>query len=149
MRVAVLQEFYTDAYSFKCLSWPQIADTLEQRTVRILAGQLKRQDDPLIAALKGICATNKVVFEAGNPHPVCFLGGIGTLTGEISELIEVPCKRKDTMAVIPRVNGKKVQIMITGVSKCFFGLHGTQSIRSDAKIKERSAKHMKKRGTKK
>ena len=34
--------------------------------------------------------------------------------------------------------------LIPGVSKCFFGLHGTQSIRSDAKLKERSAKSFKK-----
>ena len=53
------------------------------------------------------------------------------------------------MAEIPEVKGKPTQIQIGGVSKCFFGLHGTQSIRSDAKIKERTANRNKKREAKK
>ena len=72
---------------------------------------------------------------------------IGKITGETSKVIHLG-KRFNTRVVIPRVNGKKVQIMIPGVSKCFFGLHGTQSIRSDAKIKERQAKRNQTRRTK-
>ena len=96
MRVAVFQQFYTDAYTFKCLTWEQIAATLDHRTVRILAGQLKPPDDPLIAALKGICATNTVVFEHKNSNPVCFLGDIGRFTGTISNVMQ------------DRLEGKKV-----------------------------------------
>ena len=49
---------------------------------------------------------------------------------------------------IPEVKGKPTQIQIGGVSKCFFGLHGSHNIRSDAAIKARKAKHNQARLTK-
>ena len=52
------------------------------------------------------------------------------------------------MAVIPEVKGKTPQVLIKGVSKSFFGLHGSRSIRSDAKIKERQATRNERRQTK-
>ena len=149
MRFAILQQPFWESYAYETFEWSQVADMLEYKTVRFVAGHLKNKDDPLIAALKGRCATRTVVFEQHNLHPVCFLGAVGKTTGTIFDLKYERCDGEiNTMAEIPEVKGKPTQILIEGVSKCFFGLHGSQSIRSDSAIKARQAKHIQARLTK-
>ena len=53
------------------------------------------------------------------------------------------------MVTIPTVNVKEAQIPFPGVYKCYFGLHGAQSIRSNAKkIERHAARNNRKRGNK-
>ena len=46
MRLAILHKRYNDAWCYPCYSWAQIAELLEYKTVRILAGQLKNKTTP-------------------------------------------------------------------------------------------------------
>ena len=150
MRFAILHEPFWDSQWYEPFDWSQVADMLDHKTVRFVTGHLKPKGDPLIAALKGRCATRTVVFEQHNLHPVCCLGGVGKTTGTIFDISHEHCEGKiNTMAVIPEFRGKRTKIQIPGVSKCVFGLHGSQCIRSDAKIRERQAKRNQTRRTKK
>ena len=149
MRFAILQQPFWESTWYKTFEWSQVADMLDHKTVRFVTGHLKPKGDPLIAALKGRCATRTVVFEHHNLHPVCFLGAVGKTTGTIFDVKYEHCDGKiNTMAAIPEVKGKTPQVLIRGVSKFFFGLHGSRCIRSDAKIKERQATRNERRPTK-
>ena len=142
MRFAILHEPFWDSQWYPPFDWSQVADMLDHKAVRFVTGHLKPKGDPLIAALKGRCATRTVVFEQHNLHPVCFLGAVGKTTGTIfDEKIEHCDGKINTMAAIPEVKGKPTKIQIDGVSKCLFALHGTNCIRSDERTQARKAKH--------
>ena len=117
--------------------------------MRFVAGHLKKKDAPLIAALKGRCATRTVVFEQHNLHPVCFLGDFQRFTGAYSKVRKAEFEGKtSTMPAIPEVKGKTPEVVIEGVSKSFFALHGNRCIRSHIALKDRQASRNEKRQTK-
>jgi hypothetical protein len=150
MRLAIHHESYRDYMCYQMYTWAGIAWTLENSSVRLLAGHLYQPPhDPLIATLKEYCPVHTVWFEPTNSSPVCFLGDIGKFTGTLSHVMRDRRQGKtNTMAFIPEVKGKTPLVSIPGVSKSFFGFHGKRCIRSNAALKGRQASRNEKRQTK-
>ena len=80
-----MHDNYEDAQAYQYFNWQQLAELCNSQAVRILAGQFKKKDDPLIRALKGICTTNTILWQEDHPHPVCILGNIGKITGKMAK----------------------------------------------------------------
>ena len=150
MRLAIHHASYRDYMCHHMCTWDGLAWTLENSSVRVLAGHLyPPQQDPLIATLKRYCPVHTVWFEPTNSSPVCFLGDIGRFTGTISHVMRDRRQEKtNTMAFIPEVKGKTPLVSIPGVCKSFFGFHGNRCIRSKAALKGRQASRNEKRQTK-
>ena len=137
MRVAVKHGFYEEADAYEEKTWQQLAEICNAASVRILGGQLEKDKDPLIGALEGICTTNTILWQEDHPHPVCLLGKIGRLTGETAAQKRTPCKKINSMGIIPAVAVKHANVKIPGVFKCMLGIQGSDCIRSEGKKKER------------
>ena len=84
MRVAVKHGFYDEADAYEEKTWPALAAICNAASVRILGGQLEKDKDPLIVALERMCTTNTLLWQEDHPHPVCILGKIGKLTGDMA-----------------------------------------------------------------
>ena len=63
------------------VTWEDLAHRVKKTAVRIIAGSLQRNNDPLIAALSKNITTSTLWTGEGDPHPMCVVGEVNSIRG--------------------------------------------------------------------
>ena len=108
--------------------------------VRIIVGHLKKESDPLVAALSKIITTNVLWASDDVPHPICVLGEVNSIRGHAKLLTQtaVAGGHEPSFAKNPSITIRHPRKFVADTVKCIISLNGTDSNPKAEKVQRRT-----------